>query len=219
MLLLVCLTLMGKVQTKNRHIDPDKIERLQKEKEYSYLVNYQQYDNPLKRIWYWILDRFFRGLSYVTNSTFGSILFYGIIAFTIIYAIIKLLNINIAASFYKSGKSSLLEAENIDDISKIDFERSISDAYKQENFQAVVRFYYLWSLQILDESGVIKWESGKTNMDYLYEIGQNQLKSPLTTLNYYFEYAVYGDFPITKEMADNSSGLFSTLRNIHNEGK
>ena len=193
-------------QGQRREIPASKIENLKAELDFS--VTYKTSDNPLARLWYWFLSKIFQGLAY--TGRFGNIVFYLIIAAIIIYAVIRILKIDIISTFYGS-KRSTLSPEFHEDISKINFDQLIQEAFQKKDYREVVRLYYLRSLQYLDDTHMIKWEKGKTNLDYLYEIEQENTKKLLSSLNYYFEYAVYGDFEISEKLALESQSLYKSI--------
>jgi hypothetical protein len=64
-------------------------------------------------------------------------------------------------------------------------------------------------LKMLTDANHVRWEPGKTNHDYLYELKRSDLKSGFRQLSYYFEYAWYGNFSITPELYKKVSGLFN----------
>ncbi|MEL7147196.1 MAG: hypothetical protein AAFO69_12555, partial [Bacteroidota bacterium] len=99
----------------------------------------------------------------------------------------------------------------IEDIKGTDFESKIRAAYENKNYREVVRFYYLFSLNKLDAAEIIRWKKGKTNYEYLYEVENDKIRTHFSSLNYYFEYAVYGEFEITESLAKSSESLFHQI--------
>ena len=53
---------------------------------------------------------------------------------------------------------------------------------------------FLYSLKLLSDKHHLDWRPGKTNHDYLDELGDGELKTGFNELSFYFDYAWYGDF-------------------------
>ena len=79
------------------------------------------------------------------------------------------------------------------------FDKLIADAVAKGDFRTGIRLLFLKSLKILADRNFIQWEHGKTNHDYLAELKKDDLKKGFNELNYYFEYAWYGNFSVNDE--------------------
>lgn len=83
--------------------------------------------------------------------------------------------------------------ENVDENSyAMWLERAISS----KDFSLAVRIHYLYILFLLDRNGLISWDKRKTNVTYLYEIKDEQVKNVFKELSWIFDCVCYGDFAI-----------------------
>jgi hypothetical protein len=66
---------------------------------------------------------------------------------------------------------------------------------------------------MLADKRFIRWEQGKTNHDYLAELTQQDLKTGFNELNYYFEYAWYGNFAVNHNLFLKVQDVFREWQN------
>lgn len=201
-------------QNDKRTVSKEKIEQLQNDSDFSYAANYQVEDDPLARIWNWIISSILRIIGSAAQGGPWRIVFLIIIGLVIAYAVVKILGIDPTfGMFYKNRKNNFQKNKGaiIEDISGTDFEAAIKKAYANENYKEVVRYYYLFALNKLDEAEIIRWKKGKTNYEYLYEVQDSAMRENFSSLNYYFEYAIYGEFEVTEVLARSSASLFDKI--------
>jgi hypothetical protein len=79
------------------------------------------------------------------------------------------------------------------------FKDLISSAKSKSDYRLSVRFYYLWLLRKLSEKKYIVWDINKTNMDYLYELKDKQLRERFNQHCYVYDYVWYGEFELSAE--------------------
>ena len=131
----------------------------------------------------------------------------------VIVIILTILRINAFRIFYAGEGASTIRYGALDEnIHEMDFEKLIRDAAARNDHRAGVRLIFLYALKILSDKGLVHWEQGKTNHDYLTELKNAELHDGFTELNYYFEYAWYGNFNINATMFSTVQKTFSTWR-------
>ena len=186
---------------------------MQKDSDFSYAANYQVEEDPISRIWNWIISKFFQLIGSAAQGGFWRVVFLILIGLIIAYAAVKLLGIDPTfGMLYRNRKSDVtLNNAEIEDISGTDFQAAIKKAYADENYKDVIRYYYLFALNKMDGAEIIRWKKGKTNYEYLYEVNDSEMRENFSSLNYYFEYAVYGEFEVTKSLAESSQSLFEKI--------
>lgn len=197
-----------------RKVSEEKIERLQQDSDFSYAANYRVEEDPISRIWNWIVTKFFQLVGSAVQGGFWRVVFLILIGLIIAYAAVKLLGIDPTfGMLYKNRKSdvTLNNGAEIEDISGTDFPAAIKKAYADENYRDVIRYYYLFALNKMDGAEIIRWKKGKTNYEYLYEVNDSEMRENFSSLNYYFEYAVYGEFEVTRAFAESSQSLFEKI--------
>lgn len=107
---------------------------------------------------------------------------------------------------------SLSEEEYI--IKNEDIEELIQRALADKNYRLAIRYYYLFILQLMSDKELIRWETQKTNRDYLKEIEKPNLKKPFTKITRLYDYIWYGDFSIDETKYEKAAVAFSSLQKI-----
>lgn len=103
-----------------------------------------------------------------------------------------------------------------EDISQLDFGEKIRKAREDQDFRLAIRWLYLKQLFLLNEKNRIVWQPHKTNMDYAAELSSTPLKQPFRELSRIYEYAWYGDYPITENIFLKAESEFIQFENqIH----
>lgn len=163
------------------------------------------------RIWLnGVLNRlFYMG----TNTPIGKIIVYILIGAIIIYAILKLMRADVRKSFYAEADSPSAPYEiHKENIHEMDFESLIKTSIDAGEFKKAIRLIYLYALKNLSDQHLIEWQPGKTNHDYLLELKEENIRKGFGSLSFYFEYAWYGDFEISKELFANVNQLFRSWK-------
>ena len=154
------------------------------------------------------MERFFNWLGNWLDDSFGinlppgvfkvlKWLIYALMAGLVIYLTVKLLiKEKFNSIFTKTAKNlgSVSLAE--EHIEKIDLDRLLAEAIKENNYRLAVRYHFLKLLQLLSKKELIDWHFEKTNSDYQKEITQTQLKNDFSKLAYLYDYVWYGEQPI-----------------------
>lgn len=129
------------------------------------------------------------------------------------YVIVRLLRRGNLKLFYRQQN---IEAKNLyiieEDIHDMDFEALLAEAIAQKDYRVAIRLYFLYGLKLLTDGQHIHWEPGKTNQDYVNELQTAALQQDFNRLNYYFEYAWYGNFQITTDLFQQVDQLFNHWR-------
>jgi hypothetical protein len=163
------------------------------------------------RWFWWNVDQLLSTRS--GKNTFWSIL--AIIGMAIIsFFIYKVMQMNKAGLFVRSGNKGLDFSVGHEDIHQIAFDEEIRDAIDAGKYRLAVRLLYLQSLKILSDNNYIDWRINKTNLDYVREVAQKPWQSLFSQLTYQFEYVWYGETDIAKERFDNLHQSFKQLHNL-----
>jgi hypothetical protein len=97
-------------------------------------------------------------------------------------------------------------------IHEMDFDKLIQEAIAQQDYREGIRLLFLKSLKMLADKNSIHWEQGKTNHDYVSELQATEIKTGFNQLNFYFEYAWYGNFLINRDMFQRVQQVFTVWR-------
>ncbi len=166
-------------------------------------------------------DRFLRWLTILiqkilngaVTTNWGRVVAYVIGLTVVVVIVMMILKVNAFKVFY-SGEGSNAPFSVLDEnIHEMDFEKLIHEALQRQDYRNGVRLIFLYALKMLSDKNLVHWEQGKTNHDYLNELQAHELKNGFHELNYYFEYAWYGNFSISKEMFSTVQSIFSAWKN------
>jgi hypothetical protein len=144
------------------------------------------------------LDSLFTG---AVTTSWGRVFSYILGLVLVIVLIMMILRVNAFKVFYWGQGASRIPYHALDEnIHEMDFDRLIQEAIAERDYRKGIRLLFLNSLKMLADKNFIHWEQGKTNHDYLSELTAADLKEGFNELNYYFEYAWYGNFTVNHEM-------------------
>lgn len=151
------------------------------------------------------------------------ILFYGIVALVIGYAILRLLRMEASGVFVRRRPSTHVRFRDGDDPSDLDLDRLLREATAARDYRRAVRLSYLLVLRVLVAHGLIAWHAEKTNHDYLAELAATPLYEPFARLTTLFEYVWYGDFDVDAatyaRVHDDFDGFIESVRAAHPAGR
>ena len=144
------------------------------------------------------LDSLFTG---AVTTNWGRVFSYILGLVVVIVLIMMILRVNAFKVFYSGQGTRTISYHALDEnIHEMDFDKLIQEAIAEGDYRKGIRLLFLNSLKMLADKDFIHWEQGKTNHDYLSELTAADLKDGFNELNYYFEYAWYGNFPVNHEM-------------------
>lgn len=196
-----------------RVTDTETLEKLKSDPE----LQYKEPPTIAENLW----DRFLLWISQLIGSIFdsavstnwGKLLAYATGIVLMIVLIMMLLKVNAFKIFYSGEGASTFRYNSLDEnIHEMDFEKLIEEAVAKKDYRGGVRLQFLYALKMLSDKNHIHWDQGKTNHDYLDELTLAELKPGFTDLNYYFEYAWYGDFKVNAEMFSHVQDIFKSWR-------
>jgi len=191
-----------------RAFDDDALEEFRNDSDFIYHVQPRKEEGLFDRIIGWILYYLLKTLAFITGTVPGKLLFYTFCVLLILYAVIKLFDIDVKEMFYSMGKpkqgSMTIQEEDIHEIS---FDERIDEAYRNKDYRECVRLNFLYALKKLSDKDLIQWKAGKTNDDYMRELKEHPTKPTLQELRLYFDYAWYGHFEVDED-------TYRTIRNV-----
>lgn len=156
------------------------------------------------------IDSLFRN---AVNTDWGRVFSYVLGIILVVVIIMMILKVNAFKVFYGGQGVSTVPYHILDEnIHEMDFDKLIQDAIAQHDYRKGIRLLFLKSLKMLADKNYIHWEQGKTNHDYLSELTPADLKKGFNELNFYFEYAWYGNFSINHEMFLKIQRVFTDWR-------
>ena len=149
-----------------------------------------------------LIKQFFDSLfTGAVTTNWGRVFSYILGLVLIIVLIMMILRVNAFKVFYSGQGASTIPYHALhENIHEMDFDKLIQEAIAEGDYRKGIRLLFLHSLKMLADKNFIHWEQGKTNHDYLSELTVANLKDGFNELNYYFEYAWYGNFKVNHEL-------------------
>ncbi len=153
-------------------------------------------------IWDWVKYRFLRLLSKIFSphqqTTVIKILFYLLMIFGIVMIVLNLAGVKIGRFIVRDGKTIIAPHMAEENIREMNMDALIADAAAKKQWRLSVRYQYLKALRLLTDRELIRWQPGKTNMDYYYELREDGLKNTFLIATADFENAWYGNSEVTE---------------------
>ena len=143
----------------------------------------------------------------------GRIAWYLLGLIGLVILIMLLLKVNAFRMLYSGQKISTQHLVLDEDIGQMDFDKLINEAIAAREYRRGVRLLFLYALKMLSDRNHIVLDSGKTNHDYLDEVKGKPLYRGFSDLNFYFEYAWYGNFVVTPETFGKAQAAFQEWKN------
>lgn len=169
-----------------------------KEKEPGFLFKLKQWLNEF-------LERWLLQNARKTNSSkvmnYVKLVFYSGFVILAIYIIVTLvLKKQFTWLFKKAArKNKMVYDSELEDLNELKFEQLINKALKNSNYRMAVRYYFLWTLNLLDTNQIIQYHPEKTNKDYLNELEETELNKLFQKVSKNYIYIWYGEFEITED--------------------
>ncbi|MBX2921272.1 MAG: hypothetical protein KF746_03695 [Chitinophagaceae bacterium] len=98
-----------------------------------------------------------------------------------------------------------------DNIFTADLQSAIENAEKKEDYRLAIRLSYLLLLKKFSEEDLIKYKDDTTNMEYLQQVYTQPFYREFFTVTRNYEYAWYGEMPVTRPVYDRVQADFTNL--------
>lgn len=176
-------------------------------------LEYKQPPTVAESLW----SRFWRYLGELISSLFegavytnwGQLITYLLAIVAFIAIILLILRIDAFKVLYSRESAAVQYSVLDENIHEMDFEKELQLAIDQRDYRRGVRLLFLNALKILSDRNYIVWEQGKTNHEYVSEVKEETLRNWLHQLSFYFDYAWYGNFIISREVFEKVNAIFT----------
>lgn len=193
-----------------RYPAPDRLRELQTARDYQYGRDTPPPENPLARLWTWLWRKISEFLGSKAYQNVWQYVLLVAIAGVVIYLLIKAEVLGFL--FPARAQSNRLMYENVaENIHDIDFDAAIDEAVGQRNYRLAVRLRYLQTLKTLADLNAIRWQSNKTNWQYVDELRGSSLETEFTNLTKRFEQIWYGSFPIDENTYRENLAAYESM--------
>jgi len=192
------LTIDTGMVVQTRSFNQATVASLQKQKQFRYDENSEPAISLWDRFWGW----FWYQVESLFNAPGGKTTFWTIgILFAVAaigFFIFKASGMNRDGLFGRTAKGNIPYEISSEDIHTIPFAQAIEDAVRTGNYRLATRLLYLQLLKFMADEQMIAWQINKTNTDYVKEVAAQPWSPLFQNLTTRFEYAWYGDAPVTQ---------------------
>lgn len=206
-----------------KKFDIDKLDDYRTDSDFDYTI-YESKPTIFARIWNWfkrMLTKFFSWL-FGADKAVGIVIWilqaipYIILLIVLLLILKFFLKVNSNSILSgKTEKASVILTEDEEIIKNKDISQLIKKAIADKNYRLAVRYYYLLTLQKLQENELIAWEPQKTNADYINEIKPKEMISKFKDLTHLYDFVWYGNFEINElEFAKVASNFEDLTKRI-----
>lgn len=197
----------------SRSVDESTLNNLKSDVELQYKQPPTMAESLWDRFMLWLYQLIESLFDTAVNTNWGKVFAYIIGVVIVVVVVMMLLKVNAFQIFY-SGHGAGTMPQNIlnENIHEMDFDKLINEAVDERDYRKAIRLLFLHALKMLADKHLIQWDQSKTNHDYMAELKAGDLQKGFHELNYYFEYAWYGNFYVNDEM-------FSKVRNTFADWK
>ena len=183
-----------------RSIPVDNLVVCKSDKNFQYTIQGAGGMSVWDRFWHWFWFKVGELMERKGVRIGMKILMYVLPVIILAYAILRFMGME-KVMLWLSGQKSTNPAFDFteDNIYGIDFSQEIDDAVAQGRYRDATRLNYLKALRTLSDTGRIKWNKNKTNIDYAHELAESSFSHAFTDITRIYEYAWYGEFQVTEQ--------------------
>jgi hypothetical protein len=211
LLLLSCSGLWGADTSavKIRSFNTKDIEQYKKDSEYVYEKDEEPEEQNIWELFLAFLGRLFNKIfSNEQQINIYRVIFYLLMIVSLVLIVLNLMGIEVRRLFYSESKSVIIPQIAAENIREMSLDELIAEALQSGQWRLSLRYQYLKALRLLSDKELINWESGKTNMDYYYELKAMVMRQDFMEVTDLFENAWYGNHEVTQQDYFNSKGRF-----------
>jgi hypothetical protein len=113
--------------------------------------------------------------------------------------VLNLIGVDIKGAFARGPVNIINHEISGENVREMNIDELIDEAFAKKQWRLCVRYQYLKTLRTLTDSGMINWQTGKTNMDYYYELKAPVLRRLFLDITGSFENVWYGHYELTMD--------------------
>lgn len=197
----------------HRHFSESSINTYKNDSDYDYERKIVKSESLLSRFWRWFWDLYDSFTSTPAGRTIKDIFLWTLFIGALAFFVYKVYTTNRVALFSANPQLKNTYIIGEENIHEINFDPAIARAANEGNYRLAVRLYYLKNLKLLSDKELIDWQLNKTNTDYIRELAHTNYYQGFQKNTRAFEYAWYGNMPVSKEGYEIIKDQFITFQN------
>ena len=178
----------------------DRLQELRGQREFQYHEGKPANTDSLwGRLLAWLLRQFSSIFDTQGGRTAWDTVFYVLMGALLVFAALKLLQVDITKVFGRAARALPLAYETgQENIHELNFAEALAQAETAGNLRLAVRLGYLQLLKQLTDRDLIDWQPDKTNQAYLRELeaSRSSARPAFAELTRQFDYTWYGELPV-----------------------
>jgi hypothetical protein len=198
---------------KAKSFQAETVEELKDDPEMEYEIPPTVAESLWDRFIMWLRDLLSDMLLQAVTTDWGRLALYLLGIGLLVFLIMMLLRVDALRMLVSGQKGRAGHMVLNEDIEQMDFEKLLREATAAKEYRRGIRLLFLYALKMLSDRNHVVLDSGKTNHDYLKEVKEKDLYPGFSDLNFYFEYAWYGNFLITSETFQKAEATFNDWKN------
>lgn len=196
----------------HRHFSESSINKYKDDSDFDYERKMVKPESFLSRFWRWFWNLYDDLTSTPAGRTIKDIFLWALFISALAFFVYKVYKTNRVALFSANPQMKNTYTIGEENIHEINFESAITDAENEGNYRLAVRLYYLKNLKLLTDKELIDWQLNKTNTDYIRELANTNYYEDFQKSTRAFEYAWYGNMPVSKEEYEIIKDQFITFQ-------
>ena len=182
-----------------RSFDRQALEEYKSKSEFNYKTEAPaRNDGILAMLVYYLGKLWSRHISADVDSALVKVIFYGLMIGSAIMLMLNLLGIRLRDILISKPQELVAHTIAEENVAEMDLDQLINNALAQKQWRLAIRYQYLKGLKLLSLHNLIQWQAGKTNMDYYYELKNEQLRDSFLLVTGEFEKTWYGNTDINE---------------------
>lgn len=209
--LLLCGAPAGAQSGSQRNVPAQAWQELTNGKSFDYKDKKELLYQPPKQNTGW--QKFWQNVFEFFSGPAGKIILWGVF-FVILGLVLYQLIGGKLSLFAKQAKvqDDNAATDTPEDLLETNWELMLQKAVKSNDLRLAVRYSYMWLLQLLQQKELIQYRGDKTNYEYLGELTDTPYKQSFRSMTRQYEYAWYGQYPLTDAGYDSYMQTFATLK-------
>lgn len=189
----------------------ESIQKFKSQKEFQY--NRQVYQGPgwWEQFMNWLSRKLDEKIPEGTTKAVWDVVKTVVVIAAVLLVLYWLFQSEMRGLFYKNRSSKYNQIEELLQKSETDLDAYLKQAVEQADYNQAVKWYYIKTLKLLTEQGLIKWRQEKTNHQYFAELSEAQTRQQFERLTNFFEYSNYGHFVLNKQHLGTVQDLFNRM--------